>query len=144
MFASIVGGYSDKQPAMTGGALEDFMLQLTRIGWDNPLGRRRGEIQRVAYSHTGDELWRDAWSVIDRLNDEESQQRVLLLSGVTDVQLRFLSSQSRGVSQTALGDEWLEAWPDNSKNEPLPRAVELVLNIDGFGEIKRIVEVVGS
>jgi general secretion pathway protein J len=92
--------------------------ELTRAGWANPLGRNRPTLQRV-----------------DRLLEEEPAE-IELLDGVVDFRLRFLPAE----------DEWSEVWPAPSlppNPRLLPRAVEIVLELEDWGEITRIVELAG-
>lgn len=127
--------YSETRAAFSGGALNDYLLILTRRGWDNPRGLPRGELQRVRYVLENEELWRESWSVLDRMNEEDSQQRTLLLEQVLNVELAFLDTQSSGASASPLGGEWVDDWEVEDR---LPRAVEIRLEIEGFGEIKRV------
>ena len=56
--------YGDKEPALAGGTQQEYLLQVTRAGWDNPANRRRSELQRVRYLLEDDELWRESWLVV--------------------------------------------------------------------------------
>ena len=95
----------------------------------------RGELQRVRYELEGTELWRESWSVLDRLTEEDGQRRVLLLEGVESVSLRFLNRGGVNASQSPLGGEWDEAWDHPSQ---LPAAVEVEFELEGFGEVRRV------
>ena len=54
---------------------------------------------------------------------------------VRRLQLRYLDAQGR----------WLDAWPRrDDKPEALPQAVEFRLDIDGVGEISRLIELPSS
>ena len=104
--------------AMAGGEL---LLEFTRLGWRNPLGKQRSDLQRVAYAWDGNELHRLFWRVLDRApNSEPSRQ--LLLAGVTEVAVTALDSA---------GDEH-GAWPPATPAEPddpAPRLAGLRLRI---------------
>ena len=73
--------------------------------------------------------------MLDRLLEEEPAE-VELLDGVLDFRLRFLPAD----------DEWVEVWPAPTlPPDPrlLPRAVEIVFELEDWGEITRIVEIPG-
>lgn len=132
---SVKDEYDETKAALSGGELNDYLLILTRRGWDNPRGLPRGELQRVRYVLEDDELWRESWSVLDRLSEEGGQQRTLLIDQVLTVELAFLDPQSAGASSSPLGGEWVDLWEAQGR---LPAAVEIKLDIDGFGEIRRV------
>jgi len=127
--------YGDFQPALTSRD-DEFVLLLTRQGWRNPLGIRRSELQRVGWEFTGDELRRRYWPTVDQGQEDESED-VLLLSGVTDVSVRFLN-QDRA---------WLDEWPTTEQmasqelNEVpdtgLPIGLEITIEHEVFGELVR-------
>ena len=115
----------------TAGAIE-----MSIGGWRNPLGMPRGTIQRVAYIVDGDILARLHWPVLDRTLATEPL-RVDLLSGVYNIQLRFLSRNG----------EWSEQWPPlnlgNADARARPRAVEIVIEHEEWGLVNRVVEIAG-
>ena len=124
-------------PAVLAGDSVDYKLEFTRSGWMNTAGLPRPTLQRVAYRLDQDGLWRDHWRVLDRTQTAEPV-RVRLLSGVRAVNFRFLSP----------AQEWVERWPQPGGNpvdqERLrPAAVEVTLDLEDWGEIKRIIEVAG-
>ena len=127
--------YGTIEKAMSGGAVNDFPLILTRRGWDNPRELPRGELQRVRYVMEDDELWRESWSVLDRVSEESGQQRVMLLQGVIDLELAFLSPGAGGGGVSPLGGEWIEGWNDRGD---LPLAIEIKFEWEGFGEVRRV------
>ena len=112
-------------------------LRLTHIGWSNPLGRPRGNLQRTAYEFKDGNLYRMSWQHLDSLQGEEPQ-RALLLKDVEAWQMRLLDAQG----------QWQQAWPQRGPNgqvvAALPVVVELTLSIKGWGEIRRLIKVVGS
>lgn len=134
--------YGDLQPAIAGGTQQEYLLQLTRAGWDNPANRRRSELQRVRYLLEDDELWRESWLVLDRLDSEEGQQRLLLIAGVTSFELSFLDNKSSSASQSPLGGEWIDDWSPEAGLERLPMAVEIRLELENFGPVRRVFEIV--
>lgn len=137
---AVVDEYGDRQSALLGGSQQEYLLQLTRAGWDNVADQRRSELQRVRYQLEDNELWRENWLVLDRLDSEEGLQRVLLIDGVTDFQLSFLDGESSSASQSPLGGEWVDDWSPESGTDRLPLAVEIRLDIENFGAVRRVIE----
>ena len=128
-------------PALYAPDNGEYLLEFTRAGWPNPAGARRGNLRRVAYAWEGKELLRLIWPVLDRAPDSRPS-RSLLLSGVEGVEIRFLP-----------GDNvWQATWPPGSwegaaslggspsaSGGGLPGAVEIILEVAGFGRIRRVV-----
>jgi len=132
--------YGEPQGALLGGKLTDDRLILTRTGWDNPLGQPRANLQRVAYRLRDGRLWRLHWLVLDRGGLNEPRE-TLLLDRVRDFKARFLDQ-----------DDWRDDWPpsasssdDDRKPDPdrLPRAVEISLTLEDWGEITRLLPLPG-
>jgi general secretion pathway protein J len=124
-------------PAVLAGDSVEYKLEFTRSGWLNTAGLPRPTLQRVGYRLDQDGLWRDHWRVLDRTQAAEPV-RVRLLGGVRSVTFRFMSPSL----------EWVERWPQLGGNpveqERLrPAAIEVTLDLEDWGEIKRIVEVAG-
>lgn len=117
----------------------DDRLILTRAGWDNPLGQPRASLQRVAYRLRDGRLWRLHWPVLDRGGLIEPRE-TLLLDRVRDFKVQFLDQ-----------DDWRDDWPppssstDDRKPDPdrLPRAVEIRLTLEDWGEITRLLPLPG-
>lgn len=126
---AIRGEYGDVQPALDGSDV----LQFTRGGWSNPLGRPRSDLQRVAYAFEDEELVRYTWQVLDRAQDTLPDRRPLT-PAIRDMMIRYL---------TAAG-EWRDSWPDEDDEAApgtgpstslLPQVVEITLDHEHFGEI---------
>jgi len=130
--------YDDRVEALVGGAFNDYLLVLTRRGWDNPRELSRGELQRVRYQLLDDVLWRESWSVLDRVSEEAGQQRTRLLQGVSDIEIAFLDSASSGASRSPLGGEWLDEW---DMPQRLPAAIKIQFEVEGFGEVARVISI---
>jgi general secretion pathway protein J len=114
-------------------------VELTRAGWRNPLGRPRSSLQRVGYRIEEGVLIRSQWPVLDRMLEAEAAE-LELLERVEDFRLRFLLPNG----------EWIENWPDpgGSATGPeatrvMPLAVEIVLELEDWGELTRILELPG-
>lgn len=137
----VVDEYGDRQSAMLGGSQQEYSLQLTRSGWDNPARQRRSEMQRVRYQLEDDQLWRESWLVLDRLDSEEGLQRVMLMDGVLAFDLSFLDPTANAADQSPLGGEWIEDWSPESGDDRLPAAVEITLDIENFGPVRRVFEI---
>lgn len=101
------------------------MLEFTRLGWRNPLGEQRSDLQRVAYAWNGDELHRLFWRVLDRAPGSEPS-RQLLLAGVSEMAFTALDSE---------GDEH-DVWPASAGNPDDPElhlaALRLRISTDDF------------
>ena len=112
----------------TAGATPDatagVLLELTRGGWDNPAGLPRSTLQRVRWVVDGAVLRRDASAVLDGAAPMASGR--VLLDGVEGATLRFLDG----------GRRWHERWPVPGERALL--AVELVLDVKGFGRLRRL------
>jgi general secretion pathway protein J len=126
--------YGEKVAALEGGSFNEVVLMLTRRGWDNPRGLARGDLQRVHYRIENEELWRDSWSVLDRVTEEDSQQQTLLLKGVTNFEIQFLDGGSTNASSSDIGGEWVDDW----EKATLPLAIEFSFEIERFGEVRRV------
>ncbi len=125
--------YGEPQAAMLGDPLVGERLILTRAGWDNPLGQPRASLQRVAYRMRDGQLWRLHWPVLDRGGPIEPRE-TMVLDQVREFRVRFLDQ-----------DEWRDGWPPPASDESgrrdldrLPRAVEISLTLEDWGEITRL------
>lgn len=139
---SITDGPGDRRPALSGGVTQESLLALTRAGWSNLRGARRGMLQRTRYRLEPDGvLWRDHWPVLDRSDEEAGMQSVALLTGVETIELEFLDPTAAGAERSLLGGEWVDEWPPQaaSQGATLPLAVRLRLGLAGLGDIERIV-----
>ncbi len=134
---SIRDGYGDPRPAIMTRD-EFYEIEFSRLGWRNPLGDKRSNIQRVAYELDQNELIRHYWNVLDRAQDSESVHRTLL-KDVEKFSLRFMNNSGG----------WSDEWPpegDEAKVDPLekynqlPKAIELLVTTAAFGEIRRLFE----
>lgn len=138
--------FGELEPAMMGGPAARFLLSFTRTGWHNTVGLPRSHLQRVNYRIEDDALWRDSYPVLDRAGDTEPQT-ARLLDGVIDLELGFLGNVARaGAAGNGLEldtRDWAENWiGDNSGTPgaelPLPAAVELRLQLEDWGEMRRL------
>jgi general secretion pathway protein J len=121
-------GFGQTQPALL--TQRDGAVEFTRSGWRNPLSQPRSTLERVAYRLEDRRLLRESWRAVDRAQDAEPAQAVLL-ERVTEARWRFLD---RGL-------EWRQDWPQASlagtvNPECAPRAVELTLALEDLGEVR--------
>ncbi|MEM8984215.1 MAG: type II secretion system minor pseudopilin GspJ [Pseudomonadota bacterium] len=125
-------------PVLSASGRSDYLVELTRGGWSNPLNMPRPGLMRVAYSLVDEELIRLQWPVLDRTLGTEPQA-LILLDGVTGIQIRFLPSAG----------DWVDVWPNNTGNVDIrslrlrPRAAEIIIETDDYGELRRLIEVTG-
>ena len=134
---SVRDEYGEPEPALRGNIQDSEALLFTRAGWDNPLGQPRANLQRVAYRLREGRLWRLHWDALDRGGLAEPRE-IMLLDRVRALRLRFLDQD----------DAWRNDWPPPAdglsdpgrkpKPDPLPRAVEISLTLEDWGEITRL------
>ncbi len=138
--------FGETEPALLGGAAARYLLSFTRIGWHNTAGLPRGHLQRVSYRLEEDVLWRDSYPVLDRAGDTEPQS-ARLLAGVSYLELGFLGNaaqaQAAGQGTNLETRNWTENWvPDSGiaadAEFPTPAAVELRLELEDWGEMRRL------
>jgi general secretion pathway protein J len=116
---------------------ESELVELTRSGWSNPAGVARPTLQRVAYRLEDDRLSRDYWVMLDRTLDQQPVS-VVLLNRVKGVTFRYMDANR----------SWQQQWPplgysDSDASSLRPIAVEVTLDLEDWGEIKRLIEVPG-
>ena len=122
---SVLVGLAGAAPMFIGGASS---FEFTRGGLANPAGARRSGLQRVAYGFELGQLFRSAWSVLDRPSADTVAKRRILLPQVDKLELRYLNSDGR----------WLTSWTDTLT---LPRAVEVNIESAGLGRLRRVLKV---
>ncbi|HEY5756964.1 MAG TPA: type II secretion system minor pseudopilin GspJ [Steroidobacter sp.] len=113
------------------------LVEFTHSGWSNPAGVPRSTLQRVAYRIDDNKLIREYWLSLDRTMSSEPESAVML-EGVKDVRLRFMDANR----------SWHDQWPPlgySPADAPWvrPIAVEVTLDLEDWGELKRLMEVSG-
>jgi general secretion pathway protein J len=134
------------ESALWGGELAEDSLNLTRTGWHNGRQQPRGNLERVRYLLEEGVLYRESYAVLDR-TDVNEPRRVALLDRVERFEMRFLDPKT----PIQPGVEWeLDEWPTNwgvSQRESglvaPPLAIAFILEVEGIGEISRLLEVPG-
>jgi len=125
-------------PAVLATESIEYGIQFTRAGWSNTAGLPRPTLQRVGYRLDGEGLWRDHWPVLDRTLAMEPV-RVKLLGQVRTVRFRFMNASR----------EWVDRWPAGDgtglvgTERMRPAAVEVTLELEDWGVIRRVIEVAG-
>jgi len=105
-------------------------IAFTRAGYVNPLSRyNRSTLQRVEYYLEGGDLIRENWESLDRVANSESQTRVLL-SRVSELNWKFLDDNLK----------FHTLWPPvESLAFEIPKGIELEINLEDWGLIKRLI-----
>jgi general secretion pathway protein J len=112
-------------PAFAGGGGEEGVaMAFVRRGWENVDGDSRSSLQRVEYRVAAGRLERRIWP---RVDGAAPTGPVALLEGVRSVRLRY---------RDAAG-EWRARW-DPEEPGALPRAVELVADVEGSGVTRQL------
>jgi general secretion pathway protein J len=136
--------FGQLRPALAGGELAGDTLSFTRLGWHNGNQRPRSNLQRVRYGLEGDTLWREHYLVLDRADDSEPM-RVDLVDGVERIEFAFMAPNSEIDLEDFDSEDWPRNWAaiDNTGagNVPAPLAVEITLELEGLGEIRRLFEI---
>ena len=126
--------YGSEVEAVLGGGGSSTVLEFSRTGWRNPVGWERSHIQRIAYALSEGKLFRQNWQVVDRSVDSVVAE-VLLVEDVSLVEVRFLNDEN----------EWQEFWPPSEPDKPrIPKAIDVVLELEDWGRINRIYRVAGA
>jgi general secretion pathway protein J len=124
-------------PALSVAVAAQYVLELTRAGWSNTAGLQRPTLQRVGYRLDNQDLWRDHWPTLDRTMSVEPVKEKLL-TGVRSVTFRVMDGSRN----------WLDHWPetqsvDQSAVRLRPAAVEVTIELEDWGTIRRLIEVPG-
>ena len=136
--------FGTRASALEGGLLAREPLALTRAGWHNSVDVPRSTLQRVGYFLDGDQLIRASYPVLDRTGAIEPRE-VVMLNDVEDFEVRFLASTNllrvdRGVDidKRLWQDSWIaDVSQPGSVVEP-PVAIEVRLQVEGWGDIERV------
>jgi general secretion pathway protein J len=122
-------------PAVMVSAANNFVLAVTHGGWSNPAGLPRSTQQRSVYLLEDGKLFRVYYNVLDSTYTNNALLTEIL-DGVESIEFRLLQDNGETSNQwPPLGAAGLAA------EIMRPRAVEIILTLEGEGEIRRIVEV---
>ena len=111
--------------------IEDGIVTFTRSGWDNLLGQRRSNLQRVQYLVEDKKLLRRYWVTLDQQVGETPIETVLL-EDVESLEVELLDADNRGI----------EIWPPQVTTEVrAPILLSMRLDLPDMGEITRLLEI---
>jgi general secretion pathway protein J len=128
--------FGDPQEPMTGGESLGPFIEFTRGGYPNPMQLPRSKLQRVAYQLEEGVLYRISWQALDR-PPESTPIKTPLLDEIASVKFVYYDQEMKPGNQ----------WPPLSQpgtNEPpslLPKAIEMILELDHMGTIRRLYRV---
>lgn len=125
-------GFGSRLSAMLTHQDGNSTLEWTRAGYSNPAKVKRSHLQRVAYKLAENKLIRMTWPVIDRAQDTEAAESIML-SGIESLEWRFNDRAGN----------WDSSWPPTSVetgtvSDILPRAVEVKVRYSDLGEVRRL------
>lgn len=116
------------EPVLIGA---DGLIEFTRLGWRNPLGLPRSDLQRVGYVAQDGDLFRAYWRVLDRTPDSEPVLQELL-TGVEQVEFFALDVSGNQHS----------FWPRATgiPDDPSARLAGIIVRIEipPFGLVERL------
>ena len=124
--------YDDEEPAVRATEGLDILLELTRRGWDNPAAQPRSDLQRVVWRIEDEVIYRGVYQTLDRGGDLPPVETAIL-ENVEALSVRFLGHEQTDPSL----DAWRENWSTDG-DEGIPLAVEVELEIEGWGSVRRV------
>ena len=126
--------YGQWHSALVAGAsdADRGTLEFTHQGWRNPLGQARSTLQRVRWQLAGSTLQRQYWTVLDQAPDSAPLNQQVLKQ-ISALRIRLQDDQG----------QWHNDWPPaelpgEKARTALPRAAELTLVSQRFGELRRL------
>jgi general secretion pathway protein J len=116
-----------RRPMLDGDAAR---IEFTRHGYGNALALPRAELERVGYLRREGELIRLRHPALDGAGGARPVEDVLI-DGAQRLQFTYRDAQGRELHQ----------WPPpRSETDALPRAVEFIVELEGYGELRRVIE----
>jgi len=124
--------FGASMPSMMTLQTGESSLEWTRAGYSNPGEFKRSDLQRIAYKLNENNLVRITWPVLDRTQGTEPVESILI-SEIESIEWNFYDQANAESS----------SWPTTVASSAgrlaeLPKAVELQINFDDIGEIRRI------
>lgn len=131
--------FGDPKGPLLATSGREVMVEFTHGGWSNPANELRSTLQRVAYTVKDNKLYRAYWLVLDRAQDSVPIQTVLL-DPVKSMEWRFMDNAGN----------WSTDWPPVTTSSaplapgippaisPLPKAVEVTLELEDLGRLTRL------
>ncbi len=120
--------FGDPQPALRGDGTH---LELSRAGRRNPAAFQRSNLQRIAYLLAENQLLRRSWPMLDRAQGSGHQESVLA-DHIQGLEYRYLDQALQWQAQ------WPPGIPAGQQQAVLPRAIEVTLEVEGWGKIRRL------
>ncbi len=127
----ITDEFGQPVPALKSGSEFERIIEFTRRGWRNPAGTKRSTLQRVAYQLNENTLERIYWRHLDRAPNPD-MVRLPLLKKVKSLSFRYLDQAG------AWRGEWPPLTAEPGVPAGLPRAIEMKLDTEQWGEITRL------
>ena len=130
--------YGNPNNYIMAGEGGDIFIEFSRGGRRNPAQLLRSHLQRVAYKLEENTLSRLHWPHLDRTQEMQAYESVLL-EDVENASIRFLDNSN----------EWHNEWPPlSATGQPGDTAVtlsaiEFTLELQDWGELVRIFQVSG-
>ncbi|MEK7991799.1 MAG: type II secretion system minor pseudopilin GspJ [Thiotrichaceae bacterium] len=124
--------FGELEPALQGQLNQ---LAFTHAGWRNPTQQKRSQLRRVNYFIEDEQLWYQYWSVLDRAQDSQPYQ-VKLLDNIEQMQVSFLDESDKWQTTWTISAQ--EATQDKRFKSTPPRAVEVILDMQRWGAIRRL------
>ncbi|MDH5711268.1 MAG: type II secretion system minor pseudopilin GspJ [Gammaproteobacteria bacterium] len=125
--------YGNPQPYINAGNNLDYLIEFTRSGRRNPAELKRSNLLRVAYQLKDNKLIRLFWPQLDRAPTMQAYENELI-DRVKSIDFRYLDDKK----------EWHTDLPplaDSGKSQL--KAIELTLELEDWGTIKRLYQVRG-
>ena len=129
--------FGNEKPYIDAENSIDNLVEFTRGGQTNPAGLLRSTLQRVAYRFDEDKLLRLHWPQLDRTQEMEPKETILI-DNVENVVIRFLDQNA----------EWQEQWPPLNSGSSAgstgttatvaPLAIEITIRLKDWGDIRRL------
>lgn len=132
----IWGKYGEKRDSLLGG-YHLGLLEFTAAGGGTVVDKRSA-LRRVVYRWQDEQMIRESWRVLDRVQDSQPLQEVLL-DKVKLVDLRFLTVQREWVTVWQMSEEENGEEEGGAVQSPMPVAIELIIDVSGMGEIRRLI-----
>lgn len=132
--------FGNTQPYLSAGNNIDYLVEFSRGGRVNPGGLLRSTLLRVAYQFDEKTLVRLQWPQLDRTQEQEPK-KTTLIDNLEAATIRFMDPAG----------EWQEQWPPLNAapvNAPgtavttiYPLAIEIILQLKDWGEIRRLYQI---
>lgn len=117
----------------------EVFFEFTRSGWRNPAQLPRSTLEHVIYRLEDDKLLRYSYPFLDQAPQNLAEKQVLL-DGVKHFQIKFMPLDTNNAGNI---NDWRREWPvggslNTTDAQLQPRAVEISLELDGIGEVHRV------